>query len=159
MCAAGINARCRAYLVGMTLLELLVVLVIAALMLALVAPNIGKVLPGAELKGFAQQSAALLRERRSEALVRFEAQTLEVVAEQHSYRLNASEVLPWPDGIQVMLTVAAAPGGSEQGMAAPSLVFYPDGSSSGGTLTLSRTGERPYRIQVEALTGRVVIDG
>ncbi|PIV82132.1 type II secretion system protein GspH, partial [bacterium CG17_big_fil_post_rev_8_21_14_2_50_64_8] len=34
--------------------------------------------------------------------------------------------------------------------------FYPDGSSTGGRVTLSR-GERKYRVDVDWMTGRVKI--
>ncbi len=159
MYAAGSSPKPDLRSAGMTLLELLVVLVIASLMLALVAPNIGKVLPGAEIKGFALQSAALLREIRSEALVRAEPRTLGLAVEERRYRTNSAVSLSWPEGIEVALEVGDWPGKVAMDMDAPQLVFYPDGSSNGGHLLLSQAEGRQYRIQVDALTGRVKIDG
>jgi general secretion pathway protein H len=143
----------------MTLLELLVVLVIAALMLALVAPNVARVLPGTELKGFALQTAALLRELRSEALTRVESRVLALVSEERRYRVQNGAALPWPEGVQVELEVNELPGGLQLALDQPGLVFYPDGSSNGGSLVLHRAEGDRYRIQVDAFTGRVMIDG
>ena len=159
MCAAGSSARSGVYGTGMTLLELLVVLVIASLMLALVAPNVARVLPGTELKGFALQTAALLRELRSEALTRVESRVLALVSEERRYRVQNSAALPWPEGVQVELEVNELPGGLQLALDQPGLVFYPDGSSNGGSLVLHRAEGDRYRIQVDAFTGRVVIDG
>ncbi|SMR78506.1 GspH/FimT family pseudopilin [Marinobacterium sediminicola] len=159
MCAAGSNHRAAIHHAGMTLLELLVVLVIAALMLALVAPNIGKVLPGAEFKGFALQSAALLRELRSEALTRSERRSLELVVDEGWYSIDGSPRLAWPEDVEVELDVRDLPGRESLTPDNPQLIFYPDGSSNGGVLSMSQSDGDQYRIRVEAFTGRVTIDG
>nr|WP_281419230.1 GspH/FimT family pseudopilin [Marinobacterium ramblicola] len=146
---------------GMTLLELLVVLVIASLMLALVAPNIGNVLPGSELKAFARQSAALLREMRSEAVSQSRIISLQADAEKRSFVSEGKIRAKWPDGIDVRLNEKALPNAwrdpfSEQ----PTLKFYPDGSSSGGELELSLPGQSAalYRVHIDSLIGGVWID-
>lgn len=144
---------------GMTLIELLVVLVIASLMLTLVAPNIGNVLPGSELKGFARQSAALLRELRSQAVSRSQVQQLVLDEEARGYRDNGEVLVSWPDDI----TVALSPGELPAFMRNPfvgenTLMFFPDGSSNGGRLSLVAEGSNRYVIEVGALSGRIVID-
>ncbi len=144
---------------GMTLIELLVVLVIASLMLTLVAPNIGSVLPGSELKGFTRQSAALLREVRSEAVSRSQVRQLVLDEQQHRFRDSQSVLLDWPADISVSLS----PGELPQFMRNPfvsenALMFYPDGSSNGGRLSLAAEGVSGYVIKVDALSGRISID-
>lgn len=160
MCAAGSRPSSRIRRAGMTLLELLVVLVIASLMLALVAPNIGSVLPGSELKSFARQTAALLRELRSEAISQSRHRRLTLDAETRQYQAGETVLARWPDGIEVQLE----PGEPPELLKTPfaderALVFFPDGSSNGGALSLSRESAGHYQIRVEALNGRVVIDG
>lgn len=143
---------------GFTLLELLVVLVIAALMLALVAPNLVNLIPGSELKAFAQQSAALLRELRSEALNGAEPRALALATEERRYQVPPPLQLSWPETVTVELNAGNLPGQPVSSDVQPQLVFYPDGSSNGGSLTLGGAGNRHYRIMVDAFSGRVHID-
>jgi len=144
---------------GMTLLELLVVLVIASLMLALVAPNVGNVLPGSELKAFARQSAGLLRELRSEAVVQSRIRRLALDREGRLYRSGDRTPARWPDGVEVQLDGGDVPDFyRDPFLTEPALLFFPDGSSNGGTLTLSRVGTGHYTVAVDALSGRVSID-
>ncbi|GGC02045.1 hypothetical protein GCM10011352_30310 [Marinobacterium zhoushanense] len=144
----------------MTLLELLVVLVIASLMLALVAPNIGNVLPGSELKAFARQSAALLRELRSEAVSLSRVRSLVPDDELQAYRSGNQVLVSWPEGIEVVMRedeefdFLRSPYSTE-----PALLFFPDGSSGGGELRITREGATAYVIAVDALSGRVSIRG
>lgn len=157
MCSAGSNSACSLHGSGLTLLELLVVLVIASLMLALVAPNIGSVLPGAKLKGFALQSTALLQELESEAFTRAEVRTLELAMDDRRYRVNGVPGPVWPAGISVELGGGLS-GADMMADEPPQLVFYPDGSSNGGLLLLSQNEGRSYSIRVDAFTGKVSLD-
>lgn len=159
MCAAGNDrARRAGPSSGMTLLELLVVLVIATLMLALVAPDIGRVLPGSELKGFARQSAALMRELRSEAISLSQWQALTLDQAARRYRAGDGAGLAWPEGIDVTLEQGPVAAFLRDPLADQQrLLFFPDGSSNGGTLRLGSAAGH-YLIRVEALNGRVWID-
>lgn len=141
---------------GYTLLELLVVLVIATLLLGLVVPRFFAALPGVELKTSVQQIAALLRQARSQAI----AENREVIVvydpEQRGIRLqDSSRLLRWSESVQMNWQ----PGGrmlfeeQEKGIS-----FFPDGSSSGGVAGL-KTKSQQYQITIQWLTGRVVING
>lgn len=146
---------------GMTLLELLVVLVIASLMLTLVAPNIANVLPGSELKAFARQSAALLRELRSEAVGQSRIRRIGVDVDSRSLVSDGKTVAFWPDGVEVRLNENALPTQWRSPFDdQPHLQFYPDGSSNGGALELTAPErlETRYFVTVESLTGGVKID-
>ncbi|SEG05007.1 Tfp pilus assembly protein FimT [Marinobacterium lutimaris] len=142
----------------MTLLELLVVLVIASLMLTLVTPNIAKVLPGSELKAFARQSAALLREIRSEAVSQSRVGAVAVDGELQTYRTSNKTSIRWPDGVNVSLDRKNSPL-FNTGVAGDRnlLLFFPDGSSSGGWLHIIGESGGAYRIEIDALTGRVSV--
>ncbi|GAA0691476.1 hypothetical protein GCM10009104_17980 [Marinobacterium maritimum] len=144
----------------MTLLELLVVLVIASLMLALVAPNIGNVLPGSELKSFARQSAAMLRELRSEAVSQSRNRRLSLDQEERRFRSGKEALALWPEGVEVQLEQGEVPDFLKTPFEDDkALVFFPDGSSNGGALSLSSESAGHYMIRVEALNGKVWIDG
>ncbi|WP_232818303.1 GspH/FimT family pseudopilin [Zobellella maritima] len=134
---------------GFTLLELLVVLVIAMLALAVVTPRFAALLPGVELKVYSRQTAALLRLARSQAISRGEEVALNLDAEARETRV-ADNVYPWPDNIGLQLQ----PTNDSQAAQPPLLVFYPDGSASGGMVIVS-SSSRQYLIEVNWLTGKV----
>ncbi|UTW12180.1 GspH/FimT family pseudopilin [Marinobacterium rhizophilum] len=152
---------------GFTLLELLVVLVLATLMLSLVVPRFAAVVPGVELKSTAQKTASLLRYARSRAMAESRLIALSLDRQTHGLRLSGrDEPVPLPDTLSLSLSDAGGLAlGNEILMPldlgasapAPSIRFYPDGGSSGGSLLLSGPSGR-YRIEVDWLTGGVHID-
>ncbi|AEY00184.1 general secretion pathway protein H [Oceanimonas sp. GK1] len=140
---------------GFTLLELLVVLTIALLALTVALPRFAALLPGAELKSYSRQSAALLRLARSQAIATGDSVTLTLNSGQRQTRLSGQiPAHPWPAGITLSLT---GTGPQPPASASAELVFYPDGASSGGTLKVAGKN-RQYRIQIDWLTGRVSFD-
>ncbi len=133
---------------GFTLLELLVVLTLATLLMAVVTPRFAALLPGAELKSYSRQTAALLRLARSQAIASGEEVILELDSEARYSRITGQKKpSSWPEQIAVSFDGTANARGTD-------LVFYPDGSASGGTLQIAGR-ERRYRIEVHWLTGRI----
>ena len=111
---------------GFSLLELIVVLAIVAAVSAVAAPHLSGAVRAASLTAGARELAASLRAARSEAVV----QRREVAfVPRRDPRLAAD---------------------------APAIRFFPDGSSSGGRLTLRADG-RSAHVEVDWLTGRVSI--
>ncbi|WP_432471308.1 GspH/FimT family pseudopilin [Amphritea sp. HPY] len=155
MWAAGNNDSQRGY----TLLELLVVLVIAALLLGVVAPRLFAVMPGVELKTSTQELAAMLRHARSLAIAGGRVITVEYDDELPALRISGqSKNYRWPKSVQLSLDNEVDPPqyGIAQDVAAR-ISFYPDGSSNGGILSVAAdSGE--YQIAVHWLTGKVTID-
>ncbi len=153
--------------VGFTLLELLVVLVLATLMLSLVVPRFAAVVPGVELKSTAQKTASLLRYARSRAMAESRLIAIELDPQIHGLRLSHRDApVVLPDSIELTLSDTGSlamgheilpPLSLDASAPGPSIRFYPDGSSSGGSLLLSGPSGR-YRINVDWLTGRVHID-
>jgi general secretion pathway protein H len=134
---------------GFTLIELLVSIAIVSLMIAAVPVLFGGGLTGTTLKAGARQMAGELRRARSRAIFENDEIGFAVDAETGHY-----VVVPNGRG-------GTIPGGASARLTAPGdddapavIVFYPDGSSSGGRLTLARD-ERRFDIDVDWLTGRV----
>ncbi|MFP2769844.1 GspH/FimT family protein [Oceanisphaera sp. KMM 10153] len=133
---------------GFTLLELLVVLTLATLLMAVVTPRFKALLPGAELKSYSRQTAALLRLARSQAIASGEEVRLELDSDaRHSRITGQKKPSSWPEQIAVSFDGIANAQGTD-------LVFYPDGSARGGILHISGN-DRHYRIEVHWLTGRI----
>lgn len=139
---------------GFTLIEMLVVMTIMVLAYAMTAPMISAGLSGAELKAAARQITAGLRKARSEAVVRKNEVALTIDVENRQFELSGDKrVYRLPEKIEISLLTAQ----SELTDAKTGAIrFYPDGSSTGGRVTLS-WGERKYLVDVDWMTGRVKI--
>jgi general secretion pathway protein H len=139
---------------GFTLLELLVVMVIIALLMALVPPLFSGAVPGARLKGAARDLAVELRYARSHAITRNQDMEVRLDLEPPAYAVAGRPPRPLPEGVKMQVVSARRERGLQP--ASHRVQFYPDGSSSGTRITLSG-GNRSYRISVDWLTGRIDI--
>jgi general secretion pathway protein H len=139
---------------GFTLLELLLVLVIAATGYALVVRFTGAGVSGAQLKSAARAVAAGLRDARGVAIATQESAALNVDVEKRTIEVTgAARPRSLPDRLDIKLDTAQAEVVDEKRGA---IRFYPDGSSTGGRVTLA-SGERRFLVDVDWLTGRVTI--
>lgn len=156
MCAAGSKSR------GFTLLELLVVLVIASLAISLVGPAFQRLLPGLTLETESRKLMALLRHARSQAILSGSAVAISQDAESGGLLLSYREQ-PYVLPERFSLTLEAGPGqGDSEGEAGLDLVvgvaqilFYPRGDSTGGSLSLALDDGRSEAVSVDWLSGRV----
>ena len=134
---------------GFTLVELLVVLVIASLVLALVGTSISRSISGAEMRQAARKMAASMRYTRTRAIISKSQQVFLVDSEQRSYTAAGRDPVQLPDEMNVQLTTARSELTSET---VGGIRFYPDGGSTGGSVALETNG-RIYRVDVVWLTG------
>jgi general secretion pathway protein H len=130
---------------GYTLVELLVVLAIAALLVALAVPFSAESLARAELVSDARHVATELRKLEALAV----STNSDVTIMQSKTALMIVDGQPAVSS-HIDSTVQIA--GPEP------ISFYPDGTSGGGRLLVSRDGET-IAIGVEWLTGRIEIGG
>ena len=138
---------------GFTLVELLVVLVIAGLVLALVGTSISRSISGAEMRTAARKMAASLRYTRTRAILDKQEQVFLVDAENRSYLAPKRKAVELPEGMEVLLTTARSELTAES---VGGIRFYPDGGSTGGSIELDANG-RIYRINVAWLTGEASV--
>ncbi len=139
---------------GFTLLELLVVLVIAATGYALVLQFAGSGVSGVQLKSAARSVAAGLRDARGRAIATQESVALDLDLENRTFEVKGSgRERSLPQRLDVKLDTALA---EVTGQRRGAIRFYPDGSSTGGRVTLA-SGERKLLVDVDWLTGRVTI--
>jgi general secretion pathway protein H len=140
---------------GFTLLEVIIVLALGAVIYAVVLAGPFAKASAADLKSAARSLASGLRTAqttamatRRDALLTLDMDSREFLAtgEGQAHRL--------PDNIDVKLFTAQTEVTSAK---RGSIRFYPDGSSTGGRITVA-AGERKYLVDVDWLTGRVSID-
>ena len=139
---------------GFTLIEILVVLVIASLMISLVPPLFSGAVSSTQLKGSARDLAIALRETRSKAIIHNSEQLVYLDLETPRYRIGNAKPLTLP--ADVMMAVEVVTGVTLTEKTQHVVRFFPDGSSSGELITLSG-GNRAYHLQLNWLTGSITI--
>ena len=140
---------------GFTLLEIIVVLVIGAVAYSLILGIPMRGASTADLKASARTLASGLRQAQTMAITTRRDAMLTLDVESREYTLpGEAAARALPKGIDLKLYTAQSEVTSERKAA---IRFYPDGSSTGGRITLS-AGERKYLVDVDWLTGRVSIE-
>jgi general secretion pathway protein H len=139
---------------GFTLLEVIVVLVLAGILYTLILGVPMRGASVADLKAAARTLASGLRQAQSTAMVTRQDAVLSVDVDAREFVMPGdTEARKLPEGIDLKLYTAQSEVSSQNKGA---IRFYPDGSSTGGRITVS-SGERKYLVDVDWLTGRVSI--
>jgi len=138
---------------GFTLIEMLAVIAILGAALALVVAYRAPMSRGLDLRASASAVATGLRLTRSEAILKNRSVTFDLDLVAHRFRAGSAPVQELPPALAIdLLTIA---GERRPGLAAD-IRFNPDGSSTGGRITLA-DGGRAIVVGVDWLTGRVSI--
>ena len=132
---------------GYTLFELLVVLVLLAFIATLASPRLAGLVPGVSLDRAVTQISTQLRAARSDARRTSRHVTVALNAEEQSVQRDGNVVLRLTDA---RLSLAGQ-------NATEIIVFYPDGSSSGGAFQLI-SGARARSLEVDWFNGEVTTD-
>jgi len=140
---------------GMTLLELLIVLVIMAIIAAITIPIFGGTgTSTTELKSAAREVAAGLRAARAQAITQRTEAMLQFDVAARAFTVPPdTRVHTLSSQIDIKLFTAQYDIVNDN---IGGIRFYPDGGSNGGRITLA-SGERKFDVDVDWLTGRVAI--
>lgn len=161
---------------GFTLLELLVVLVLMSLMTALAAPRLAGTLSATTARTSAKRIATALRHARNLAasekavyVAAFQPDAARVTVGRmpESGRLRAiletddpplidSRGFTLPEGVRIESVAKALGEAEEEGAAA--ILFYPDGASSGGRVTVADEKGRQAVLSVDGIMGTVRLE-
>jgi general secretion pathway protein H len=138
---------------GFTLIELIVTLAVLGLALVLITGYKAPWSTAFGLNGTAAELASGLRLARSQAIAGNRAVALDLDLARHSYRVGDGPLQVLPARLSIeLLTVA----GENRGRSDGDIRFNPDGSSTGGRITLA-DGRRRVAVGVDWLTGRVTV--
>ncbi len=136
---------------GFTLLEMMAVLILIAIAVTAVSMSVAKSLESAHVNAVSRDLAAALRYTRGQAIVKGEEQVITFNLKNWTYQPPRKSARELPKGMELKVRTAA-----EEQVDADTwgLRFYPDGSSTGGRITVIR-GPREWHINVSWLTGEV----
>ena len=154
---------------GFSLIELIVVLVLIGLSLSLVAPSLSRFSKNIELKATVKKISAILRYCRSEAINRgkvyqvffnselreIRVQSVASPEEQGKEDKNFPKTYPLPIAVNMKEVKTESP---QYPSDLPTIEFYPNGASNGGSILLDTEGDSGYRIWVHFLTGIVTVE-
>jgi general secretion pathway protein H len=138
---------------GFTLLEILITLAILSFALVLIVGFKPPWSSALGLRGTAGELAAGLRAARSEAIVGNRPVVFELDLPGHRYRVGAGPVRQLPAGLKLALLTVS---GEQRDAARGDIRFNPDGSSTGGRITIA-DGTHSLAVGVDWLNGRVSI--
>ncbi len=141
---------------GFTLVELLIVLVIMVLGVSLIGPNISSGSDRANLKAASRDLKSALRYARGQALMTQTEITVTLDLATNHYKINSPHQKNYQlvQSIEITLRTAQTDIESDQ---QGSIRFFPDGSSTGGNISLSQ-GEIKIDVTINWLTGHVEIE-
>lgn len=138
---------------GYTLIELVLVAAIVAAAYALASRAFFGT-SGAELRAASRSVAAGLRQARTLALHERREAALQLDLERRTLEVPGSgRAIALPAGLEIKLYTARSEIVAER---AGAIRFFPDGSSTGGRVTLG-AGKRRVAVDVDWLTGKVSI--
>jgi general secretion pathway protein H len=138
---------------GVTLIEVIVALTITALLTAAAVPAVGNALGRARANGSARELVLALKVARQQARATGDDVLFALDVATRVYRVapERDRSLAIPQDATLSLLTAES---ERLGETAGAIRFLPDGSSSGGTITLTHDG-RELRIEIDWLTGHV----
>lgn len=108
----------------------------------------------AEIRNATREIIAGIRHTRGQAIVKREQQVFMLNSENRTWQAAGRQPVELPDGLEAQMITARSELTSER---AGGIRFYPDGASTGGSVTLSMQ-EREWTINVAWLTGEVSLE-
>jgi len=139
---------------GFSLIELMVVMVLVVGLFGLVGTSISRSVGGAELRNEVREIIAGLRHTRGQAIVKRTEMVFRADADKLTWQAAGRERQQLPDGLDITLTTARS---EMTGENAGGIRFFPDGSSTGGSVLLS-VDDRKWYVTVGWLTGEISQD-
>jgi len=136
---------------GFTLVEMIVVLVLVAAVVAIGASAMARKLPGQRLQQSARELAAQLRFTRAQAIATGKPQVFTLDARSREWRAGEKRKGKLSRDIAIVAT-GARNEQQREGMAA--VRFFPEGAATGGRFLLSH-GRAAWQVDVQWLTGEV----
>lgn len=132
---------------------MLAVILLIGIAAAAVSVSVSQGLSSARVQAASVELAATLRATRAQAIVKGRDQTFELDTRSATYHGAGTHPVVLPGGMRLSITSAKE---DRPDSHTGRIRFFPDGSSTGGHITLQR-GQRRWQVNVEWLTGAVSV--
>ena len=140
---------------GFALLELTVVLFVVVLGFSVIGLNLASGNDSTEIKAAARDIVSALRFARGHALMTRQEATLTLDLTGNTYTVSGRDKLyQIPEAIDLTVVTAQT---ELSGEGEASIRFFPDGSATGGRITLER-GKAAWKIDINWLTGQIELE-
>jgi general secretion pathway protein H len=136
------------------LFEMLAVILLIGIAAAAVSVSVSQGLAGARVSAASGELAAALRAPRAQAIVKQAERHFDVDIRAATYRAAGGRSVTLPKGMTVSITSAKE---DQVNRSTGRIRFFPDGSSTGGHVTLQQ-GKRQWQVNVAWLTGAVSVE-
>lgn len=137
---------------GFSLVELAVVLFIVVLGLSVIGSNIASGNKSSQMKAAVRDLMSALRYARGQALISQQEVAVAINLAENSYQIsNRDKTYSLPPELELTLVIAQEEFKDQE---VGQLRFYPDGSSSGGRITME-WGALTETLDVNWLTGKI----
>ena len=136
---------------GFTLLEMLAVILLIGIAAAAVSFSVAQGLASARINAASSELAGALRATRAQAIVKGAQQNFDVDTRSNTYRNVKQQEVALPKGLRLSITSAKDDQPNDH---TGRIRFFPDGSSTGGRITLT-SGKREWHVNVSWLTGDI----
>lgn len=132
---------------------MLVVIILIGVAAAAVSVSVAQGLTSARVNAASGEMAAALRATRAQAIVQGKEQTFAVNIRDYTYTAAGGREVRLPQGMTLGITSAAE---DQLNSNIGRIRFFPDGSSTGGHITL-KMQQRQWLVNVSWLTGAVSV--
>ncbi len=137
---------------GFTLLEVMIAFTIAALLIGLSSPIAMRMYDSMKYREAVRSVITGIQSTRYIAMTQGEVTGFRVTPEKRQFQVASQEKVQLSDTIFLKITSARELNDHEE---TGVIRFYPDGSSSGGTIELTHTSGRAVQLQVGWLLGKL----
>lgn len=130
---------------GFTLIEILIAVVLLGIALSIVTPALGKFMKSVEIKGSQRKIVKLLKEAHNSAVKNNRPEVVKIKSSKLYYQDpvdKGEKIVIHLDSVNLKITSNI-----------DKIVFYPDGTSSGGKLTIIYNNQERHNLIIDKITG------
>ena len=138
---------------GYTLIELLVVLIILGIASCVVFMAVGKGLLGARGKGIIKEFGRLLTEARARSVGQGRPVYLLIYGDDRAFGIKGEDRVDVPEDVEIR-----GEGVEDYDEGVYAITFFPDGSSSGGTVIFSMPDGETYYFRINKFFGAIEVE-
>jgi len=137
---------------GFTLLELMVAFSVAAFLMAVSTPMVMRMYDSMKYRGAVKDMVTAVEATRYAAITQGKAVDIVMTPAENMFQVGSGEERFLPDSISFSLEAARE---VSHGAGTGAIRYYPDGSSTGGSIMITHDSGRGVRLRVDWLLGRL----